>query len=87
MLADYFRVLVFALVGVGFFSFLLFFAGFVRERGGSQDTEAYECGMEPVGTPWVSPNIRFYLFALLFVIFDVKPCSSFPGRCNLKHLV
>lgn len=86
MLVDYFRVLVFALVGVGFFSFLLFFAGFVRERGGSQNTEAYECGMEPVGSPWVSPNIRFYVFALLFVIFDVEALFVFPWAVQFKTL-
>ena len=77
---------IFALIGVGFFAFLILFAGLVRERGGSQDRDPYECGMEAVGSPWVSPNIRFYVFALLFVIFDVEALFVFPWAVQFRAL-
>lgn len=86
MAAQYFNILVFALIGFGFFTFLLLFSGLVRERGGTQNTQPYECGMDPVGTPWVSPNIRFYAFALLFVVFDVEALFVFPWAVNFRAL-
>lgn len=39
----------------------------------------YECGENPVGTPWgVQFNIRFYVFALVFLIFDVEAVMLVP---------
>jgi NAD(P)H-quinone oxidoreductase subunit 3 len=86
MLSAYFHILLFALIGFGFFTVLLLGAGLVRERGGTADKQAYECGMVPVGTPWVSPNIRFYLFALVFVIFDVEALFVFPWAVQFRTL-
>lgn len=41
--------------------------------------QAYECGENPVGTPWgVQFNIRFYVFALVFLIFDVEAVVLLP---------
>ena len=39
---------------------------------------AYECGEEPVGSPWVKFNIRFYVVAIIFIIFDVEVAAIFP---------
>jgi len=38
----------------------------------------YECGEEVIGSPWVKFNIRFYIFALLFLIFEVDVILIFP---------
>src|SRR4029453_8679465 len=38
----------------------------------------YESGMDPVGPPWSQPQIRYYVFAFLFVIFDVESVFLFP---------
>ncbi|MDX1621301.1 MAG: NADH-quinone oxidoreductase subunit A [Nitriliruptorales bacterium] len=38
----------------------------------------YECGVEAVGTGWSQMNIRYYVFAFLFVIFDVESVFLFP---------
>lgn len=38
----------------------------------------YECGEDPVGSPWVQFNIRFYIFALVFLIFDVEVAFLLP---------
>jgi NADH-quinone oxidoreductase subunit A len=47
---------------------------------------AYECGMEPVGTPYVPTDIRFYLFALLFVVFDVESLYLYPWAVVFREL-
>ena len=46
----------------------------------------YECGMEPIGSPYVPMDIRFYLFALLFVIFDVESLFLFPWAIIYRKL-
>jgi NADH-quinone oxidoreductase subunit A len=46
----------------------------------------YESGMTPVGTARVKFNFRFYLFALLFLIFDVEVLFIFPWAARFLHL-
>jgi NADH-quinone oxidoreductase subunit A len=43
-----------------------------------QKLSTYECGVEAVGTGWSQMNIRYYVFAFLFVIFDVEAVFLFP---------
>ena len=38
----------------------------------------YECGEQPIGTAWVQFDLRFYVVALLFIIFDVEVVFFFP---------
>ena len=38
----------------------------------------YECGVDPVGGGWSQSTVRYYVFALLFVIFDVEAVFLFP---------
>ena len=38
----------------------------------------YECGIDPVGEGWSQSQVRYYVFALLFVIFDVEAVFIFP---------
>ena len=46
----------------------------------------YECGEEPVGSPWVRFNTRFYVIALIFLVFDVEVLFLYPWAINLKEL-
>jgi len=46
----------------------------------------YECGEEPVGSPWIRFNTRFYVIALIFLVFDVEVLFTFPWAMNLKDL-
>jgi NADH-quinone oxidoreductase subunit A len=43
-----------------------------------EKSESYECGESPVGSSWVQFDLRFYVVALLFVIFDVEIAFFFP---------
>ena len=38
----------------------------------------YECGMDPVGEGWSQTHIRYYMFAFMFVVFDVETLFVFP---------
>jgi NADH-quinone oxidoreductase subunit A len=44
---------------------------------------AYESGIEPIGGGWNQSHIRYYIFALLFLIFDVEAVFVFPWAVNL----
>ena len=46
---------------------------------------AYECGEEPVGTAWDNFNVRFYVIALIFIIFDVESALMFPVAAVFKQ--
>ncbi len=46
----------------------------------------YECGVDSVGTGWSQMNIRYYVFAFLFVIFDVESVFLFPWAVILGKL-
>ncbi len=46
----------------------------------------YECGVDPVGTGWSQTYVRYYIFALLFVVFDVEAVFIFPWAIKLEDL-
>jgi NAD(P)H-quinone oxidoreductase subunit 3 len=87
MLQQYANVLLFLVMGISVSIIAFNLAAALRP--GSKDpknSEVYECGMDPVGTPWVSPNIRFYTIALVFVAFDVEALYIFPWAVELRKL-
>jgi NADH-quinone oxidoreductase subunit A len=44
----------------------------------------YESGVDPVGTGWSQSQVRYYIFALLFVMFDVEAVFIFPWATRLE---
>ena len=46
----------------------------------------YECGEETVGPTWIRFNSRFYVVALIFLVFDVEVLFLFPWALNLREL-
>jgi NADH:ubiquinone oxidoreductase subunit 3 (subunit A) len=46
----------------------------------------YECGIEPVGDSWHPFAVRYYIFALLFLIFDVESVFLFPWALRFRSL-
>src|SRR5260370_13862616 len=46
----------------------------------------YECGVDPVGGGWSQTQIRYYLFGLLFVVFDVEAVFIFPRAVGFDKL-
>jgi NADH-quinone oxidoreductase subunit A len=79
LLDKYLTVAVFLFGTVGFVLVTLFVAKLLRPARPSEiKLQNYECGEPTVGTSWVQFNVRFYIFALLFVIFDVETVFIFP---------
>ena len=86
-LRQYGQVGIFLLFGTFFFFFNLALAWLVRWRGNDPIfRKTYECGMEPVGGTQVQMNVRFYSFALLFVLFDVETLFIYPWAVSYREL-
>ena len=55
-------------------------------RGGPERQTTYESGMEPIGGAWIQFNIRYYMFALIFVVFDVETVFLYPWAVAFHQL-
>jgi NADH-quinone oxidoreductase subunit A len=76
---DFGAVLVFAIVAVGFALGGITLSRLVGPRIPSPEKASiYECGERPIGVAWFNFNPRFYLVALVFVIFEVDIALTFP---------
>ena len=56
-----------------------------KSRAGERQL-TYESGMEPIGGAWIQFNIRYYMFALVFVIFDVETVFLYPWAVAFNRL-
>jgi NAD(P)H-quinone oxidoreductase subunit 3 len=56
------------------------------KRKGVERRLTYESGMEPIGGAWIQFNIRYYMFALIFVIFDVETVFLYPWAVAFSQL-
>lgn len=87
MLTEFGKIFLFFLFGVGLVAAGLVTAWLLRPSHPYPEKRAtYECGEEPIGSPWVRLNVRFYVIALIFLIFDVEVVFLFPWALVYKHL-
>ena len=84
-LRDYLTVGIFGSLGFILVGLLLFIAWLLRpDRRQEQKYIAYESGVDPVGSMWSQSQVRYYIFALLFVMFDVEAVFIFPWATQLE---
>jgi len=80
-------ILVFLAAVVGLLLFVLVLWRVLRpQRFSEEKLTTYECGEEPVGNAWIQFNIRFYVFALIFVVFDVEAVFLLPWATVFREL-
>lgn len=79
LLRDYLTVAIFGLAGAGLVALLLGIGGLLRpNRPQAGKYVTYESGVDPVGSGWGQSQVRYYIYALLFVMFDVEAVFIFP---------
>ena len=87
MLTEFGRVLIFMIIGALFVAIGLLVAWLLRpNRPYPSKLTTYECGESPLGDTRVRFNIRFYVVALIFLIFDVEVVFLFPWATVYKNL-
>lgn len=85
MLTEFGKVFIFILVAILFVVVALFVAKLIRpHRPTYEKLTTYECGENPEGSPWIKFNIRFYVVALIFLIFDVEVVLLIPWALVYK---
>jgi NADH:ubiquinone oxidoreductase subunit 3 (subunit A) len=86
-LTGYSSVLAFLVVVVGFLVVNLVLWWIIRPyRHSEEKLTTYECGENPTGSAWIQFNIRFYVFALIFVVFDVEAVFLLPWAVVFKKM-
>ena len=92
-MSPYLAVLIFIVVGAGMVLFTFFLARLLRPHNPYPEKNLnYECAELQIGSSWIKFHNRFYIFALIFVIFDVEVVFLFPwavafGQLGLFALV
>jgi NADH-quinone oxidoreductase subunit A len=88
MLFDLANVLVFIALAVAFVAGILLAGRAIRPRIPELGKgDAYECGEKPVGQAWIQFNFRFYLIAIVFIVFDVEIAFMFPVAAVFRSWV
>jgi NADH-quinone oxidoreductase subunit A len=84
---DYFAIFMQFLVAVGFVVFAMVVSHMVGpKRKTSDKLDVFECGIEPQGNARMPFSIRYFLTAILFVMFDVEVIFMYPWAVNFKAL-
>ena len=87
MYRDFGTVLVAAILGIIMVAVPLIVQSLVAPSKKSKEKlDTYECGEESEGSAWLQFNIRFYVIALIFLIFDVEVVFLFPWAVVFKDL-
>src|SRR3989338_4481980 len=87
LLNDYLYVLGFLIIGIGFVVINTTLPYFLSPRSrGARASDPYESGEVPIGGAWVQFDINYYLFALIFLAFDVEAALLFPVLVVYREL-
>jgi NADH-quinone oxidoreductase subunit A len=82
------NVLVFSALAVGLLAGMLALGSLLRPNNPEPlKLTTYECGEPPTGNAWMNFNIRFYVVALIFVIFDVEIAFVYPVAAVFREWV
>jgi NADH-quinone oxidoreductase subunit A len=87
LLAEYFPILVFLVIAGGI-AVAMITASYIlaRQRPDSEKLSPYECGFDPFEDARVRFDVRYYLVAILFIIFDLEVAFLFPWAVSLGDI-
>jgi NADH-quinone oxidoreductase subunit A len=78
-ISEFGKILIFLITGIVMIGGLYFVGRLIAPRNPNYDKlTTYECGEEPTGNAWLPFNSRFYVIALVFLLFDVEMVFVFP---------
>ncbi len=86
-LIDYFPIFVFIMIAIGISTMAIIASWIVgRQKPDDEKTSPYECGFEPFEDARGKFDVRFYLVAILFIIFDLEVAFLFPWAVSLGSI-
>jgi len=86
---QYIAVLMLFVLAVGATAGMIFFSGLLGKRGKTSQIKdtAYECGMLPIGEGSSRLSVKFYLVAMLFILFDIEVVFMYPWAVVYKEML
>ena len=88
MAYDFAAVLIFLIVGLLVVYSMILISSLVQRKNPTPGKlSTYECGETPIGSSWIQFNIRFYVIALIFIIFDVEVAFILPCAAVFKDWI
>ena len=86
-LKDYLSIIIFLFVALGLsIGFVILNFLFSPKNPDPEKLSAYECGFEPFNNSRIEFDVRFYLVAILFIIFDLEIAFLFPWAISLSNI-
>ncbi len=85
---EFLLIFIFVIISSGFVFVALLLGKFVRPS--VEDNEkitTYECGERPFSKAWFNYNPRFYMFALIFIVFDVAVAAALPSFVVFRYFL
>ena len=80
-------LVIFFLAGIILVGIAVIFAAFISPKSWTPSKfEAYECGIPSEGTSWIQFNVGYYLFAIIYLVFDVEIVFIFPWGTIMKEV-
>lgn len=87
MLTPYVFIGIFAVIAILFPLIALALAFIIRpKKPNPVKSSTYECGLETVGETWVQFRVQYYIYALVFVIFDIETVFLYPWAVAYNKL-
>ena len=87
LLLQYLPILIFIGIAAGLASIIVLASLIIaRQKPESEKLSAYECGFEPFEDARIKFDVRFYLVAILFIIFDLEVAFLFPWAVSLGDI-
>ena len=87
LLKDYLSIIIFLFIALGLsVGFIVLNFLFSPKKPDSEKLSAYECGFEAFSDSRMEFDVRFYLVAILFIIFDLEIAFLFPWAISLGNL-
>lgn len=84
---EYIPILMFVLAAISFAVITIAASTIIMpRRGGAQKHAPYECGVDPIGSARGRFQVKFYLIAVLFILFDIEVIFLYPWAVAFKQL-
>jgi len=86
MLSDYLPLFIFLLLAILFAGFVIILSSLVGNKTASREKlMTYECGLDPVGNARQKFSVKFFIIAMLFIVFDVEAVFLYPWAIVFKQ--
>ncbi len=87
MLTAYGYIGIFLIIAILFGGISIVMSTLIRaKRANAVKLSTYECGLEPFGPAWIQFKVGFYIYALVFVLFDIETVFLYPWAVTYKQL-